>query len=151
MADTITRERILQIRELARSGKGAVPFTASELRALCDLALAAPVARENQHAGLNPDMRQSWIDYVERLTAGLSKRTLESCTLTLILTDKGDSVSVNAISHQCQDAHLLEAARFLISTLAHERPELEFVVELQANFDRLLGGSATVINPSQVN
>jgi hypothetical protein len=150
MTDAITRERILQIRELARSGRGEVPFTASELRALCELALAAQLAIAD--AAPNPmNMRQSWIDYMERLTAGLAKRALESCTLTLILTNKGDSVSVNAISHQCEDAHLLEAARFLISTLAHERPELEIVAKLQAHFDSLLGGSATVINPSQVN
>lgn len=41
MADTITRKRILQIRELARTGRGEVPFTASEMRAMCELALMA--------------------------------------------------------------------------------------------------------------
>lgn len=43
MNDTITKERILQIRELARTGRGEVPFTASEMRALCEMALTPAI------------------------------------------------------------------------------------------------------------
>lgn len=96
-------------------------------------------------------MRESWIDYLMRVQRVLAKRKTDSATLTMIIDQTDASVLVHTIGHQIEDVHLMAAAQYLISSLAERHPDVEFLVELKAQADRLLGRTTEIFKPSEVN
>lgn len=71
----LTKERIEEFRELARTGKGEVNFSAADMRDLCDLALIGAAVKprpiEEAPLSLHADCWFWWPDHNEWATGAL--------------------------------------------------------------------------------